>query len=175
MKLSTTTSGNFIVDLNFQARGAKMAYMKKILFLLPAIGVLMFSCASLKYVQKEGDVLKLADLVNSKDSKTLAEISASPFLFDAEIIMLPGDLERLWENMADAGLVMENPMVTEIKEVREETPLLFGASMEIKAFFQKYLPETARMARVSADSGNFIFLLDGKEHGYPKIHGVKVY
>ncbi len=152
-----------------------MLTMKKLIFLSLGAVIVFISCASLQYVQKEGDVLKLADLVNAGDSETLAEISASPFLFDGEIIMLPGDLERLWKNMAGAGLVMENPVVTEIVEVRADTPLLFGEAMEIKAFFQKYLPETARTARVAADSGNFIFLLNGKEQGYPKIHGVKVY
>ncbi len=152
-----------------------MQSMKKLISVSIGVFIVFMSCASLKYVQKERDVLKLADLVNAKDSKTLAEISASPFLFDGEIIMLPGDLERLWENMVGAGLMMENPAVAEIEEVRGESALLFGESMEVKAFFQKYLPETARTARVAADSGNFIFLLNGKKEGYPKIHGVKVY
>ena len=161
--------------LNFQAWGAKMACMNKLLFLLPAVGLFMFSCASLQFVQKESDVLKLAGLVDEGNSRTLTAVSVTPFLFDGEIIMLPGDVAALWNNIAAAGLSMGNPAVIQIDDVDEETARIFGNTMEIEAFFRKYLPETARAARLSADSGNYVFLLNGKEQGYPKIHGLKVY
>lgn len=152
-----------------------MLYMKKLAVLVLAAGILASSCASLQYVQKDRDVLKIAGLVNSKKSETLTDVSVTPFLFDNEIIMLTGDVASLWNNMIDAGLQMKDPEVVRISDVLPETSRLFGDSMEVQAYFNKYLPDTAKLARLSAGSMQFLFLVNGKEKGYPKIHGVRIY
>ncbi len=149
--------------------------MKKLIILPVVIIFVLSSCASLRYVQKEEDVLKIVSLINQKDKETLTIISEVPFLFDGEILMLRGDVQTLWGNSTGAGFEIVNPAVLKIEETREETYKALGEAMEIKAYFSKYLPETARIVHVAADNVNILFLLNDKVDGYAKIYGIKVY
>jgi len=151
-----------------------MYFMKKILFLMVIIIVGLSSCASLKFVQKEDDVIKIIDLINKGDSKTLTTVSVTPFLFDGEILMLDSDIDILWKNITDAGFTLQAPSVVKIEEIGVESSRFFGDSMDIRSYFDRYLPETARITHIQAGAVNMLLLLNGKKDGYPQIHGIKV-
>jgi hypothetical protein len=146
----------------------------QVILLLSILTVVLSSCASVQVVQKEGDVLKIIDLVNQGDSETLKALSRVPFLFDGEIIILESDVKILWENVVNAGFKLPSAEVAAITEAAEQDSAVFGGSMETATYFSKYLPETARIADVRSGSMQVLLLLDGKKDGYPQIYGMKV-
>ncbi len=138
------------------------------------LATVLTACASLRSVQKEGDVLALADLINTGDAGTLAELSAVPFLFDREILLLSRDTQILWENLTEGGFLLSSAEVVRIGEVDGESSLIFDDSMDVELFFRKYVPETSRIAVVEGDDFTATLILNDKENGYPKILGIKI-
>lgn len=149
--------------------------MKKLTFLAVGMVLVFFSCASLRFEQREADIMKIISLINGGDSAKLAEVSETPFLLDDEIIMLEGDISTLWTNITAAGFTIAGPDVYLIEQKGEDSYSTFGESMEVESFFSKYLPNTARIARVEGDNVKLLLLVNDKVEGYPKIHGIKVY
>lgn len=148
--------------------------MKKIIFVAALAAVLLYSCASVKFVQKEGDIQKIVELINAGDHETLGAVSAAPFLFDSEILMLDADIKSLWRNLTDAGFALPGAAVAAIEERSEGDFAAFGDTMDVKTYFTKYLPETARIAVVRAGGMELRLLVNGKVDGYPKVYGMRV-
>jgi len=143
-------------------------------FLFGTLAFLFPSCASVTFIQKEEDVLALVGLINRGDIVTLSALSSVPFLFDREILTMNQDPGILWSNLAAAGFSLPGAVVVKIDRVDEKTSTLFDDSMEVRVFFSKYVPDTARFAVLEAEGTSAILILDGKREGYPKILGMKV-
>jgi hypothetical protein len=136
--------------------------------------VFMLSCASLQYVQKDEDVLKLIELINRGESETLTKLSLVPFLLDGEILMLKGDAGRLWENLKNSGFRLNGAAVAAIEPVSDTSFSTFSDSMEVEVYFKKYVPESAKIAHVEAEGVSCTMILNGKDEGFPMIMGLKV-
>ena len=137
--------------------------------------VLLSSCASIRFAQKEEDVLAVVSLINGGEAETLSGLSQTPFLFDREILMLEKDTKTVWNNLTDADFSLKRPAVGKIEPVSEESYKSFADVMEIEVFFEKYVPETAKIARVETDAGPCLFIFNDKQDGYPMILGMKVW
>jgi hypothetical protein len=141
-----------------------------------SVSVLIFlvlaSCASKPYVQKEEKVFDLIRAINSGEaaSKALAE---APFLFDGEIILLQNHLTALWRNLHMAGFRMNDAVIVRSEFLNENSYREFGDTMDVRAFFKKYLDENTSLVEVKARGGNYLFLLNTEVNGYPRIQGFK--
>jgi hypothetical protein len=136
---------------------------------------LLSSCASVRFVQKEADVMALVSLINQGEAETLSRLTQSPFLFDREILMLAKDTKTVWKNLAEAGFALDQPKVLRIEPVSEESYRDFADVMEIEVYFRKYVPKTAKIARIESRGGSCLFILNDKQAGYPLILGLKVW
>lgn len=152
-----------------------MPYMRKIFLACAAAAVLFGACASVQFVQRDEDILALTELINRGDNEMLSSLSETPFLFDGETIMLKGDVQSLWRNLSDAGFTLQRPVVEKIEDLNEESYRVFGKSLDVEAYFGKYLPETAKLAYVGSEAYSVVFIVSGKKDGFPIIHGMKVY
>jgi hypothetical protein len=146
------------------------AAMKKILLLAAGV-ILIASCVTFKV--DEDQVEKIIRLINKNDTEKLTKITATPFLLDAEIIALQGDAALLWENLKQAGFTLANARLVDLIPVKEDTYKLFSPSWEVEVFFKKYVPAKSVVARIQADNGSFLLLLDGEKKGYAQILGIK--
>lgn len=140
-----------------------------------ASAILFSSCASLRFEQKEEDVLALVSLINRGETETLSRLSQTPFLLDREILMLEKDTKTVWKNLTDAGFSLNQPALEKIEPVTDESYKTFAEAMEIEVYFQKYVPETAKIAHVETEGGPCLFILNDKQDGYPMILGMKVW
>jgi hypothetical protein len=144
--------------------------MKKIL--IPFV-CLMLIASCVTFEVDEDEVTKIVKLINTGDSKKLAQITQTPFLLDAEIIALKDDAALFWDNLAEAKFSLDNPQLVDIIPVEEETYKLFSESWEVEMFFQKYVPEDSVVAEMKAENGSVLLLLDGEKKGYAQILGIK--
>lgn len=151
-------------------------------FTLLLTASLFFSCASAPYSRWESSAEKVIELVNSGGDKALAAITASPFLFDKEIIILENDISAIWRNIYEAGFRFEDISDLESVEILADQYVLIGDSMEVKTWFEKYLPEKPSLVKIISEKGLFYMILGGKvkikksEAGgisgsYPAIYG----
>lgn len=159
--------------------------MKKsffLFFILLLTTSLFFSCASNPYSRWESSGEKVIELVNSGGDKALAAITASPFLFDKEIIILENDISAIWRNIYTAGFRFEDISELESVEILEDQYILFGDTMEVKTWFEKYLPKKPSLLKIRSEKGLFYIILGekvrvkGSETGgvsgsYPAIYG----
>lgn len=137
--------------------------------------VLFSSCTSIHFAQKEENVLAVVSLINQGDAVSLVRLSQTPFLFDREVLMFEKDTKTVWQNLSEAGFSLEGPAVAKIEPVSGESYKSFADVMEIEVYFQKYVPETAKIAHVETNGGPCLFILNDKQDGYPKILGMKVW
>jgi hypothetical protein len=144
--------------------------MKKILIPLICM-IVLASCVTFEV--DEDEVTKIIKLINTGDTKKLAKITQTPFLLDAEIIALQDDAALYWKNLAQAKFGLVNAQLVDIIPVEAETYKLFAESWEVEVFFTKYVPPHSMVAKIKADNGNFLLLLDGEKKGYAQILGIK--
>ena len=138
------------------------------------VSLLIFSsCATANFVYRESTAEKVVDLVNEKDAPTLAGLSRNPFLLDGEIILMSGDMQRFWEKAFESGFGFPGAVVESVIPVDENTFRLFGDTMDVRVFFNKYVPEASSLAKVSSDSGDYWFVFHDREGKYPKILAFK--
>ena len=134
--------------------------------------LIMGSCATRPFVQKEKSILALVRAINNGEAaqRSLAE---TPFLFNGEIILLQNHLTILWDNLYKAGFRMEDVSIVRNELLRENSWSEFGDTMDVRTFFSKYLDRNTSLVEIRARSGNYIFLLNTEVRGYPRIQGFK--
>jgi hypothetical protein len=144
----------------------KGVYAGAVLFLV------LSSCATKPYVQKEEKIFDLVKAINSGEAaeKALAE---APFLFDGEIILLQNHLTVLWKNLYMAGFRMHGAVIVRNEFLGEDSWREFGDTMDVRTFFKKYLDENTSLVEIKARGGNYVFLLNKEVDGYPRIQGFK--
>jgi hypothetical protein len=128
-------------------------------FLAVAGALLLSSCASIQRSQDEGDVRQIADLVNAGQAQKLAALSASPFLLDGEIVVLPADMKSFWEGIAKAGFKTPGASLSDALPVTPQSYQEFAATMEVKSFFSRYVKDGARLLRMTANDGSTRILI----------------
>lgn len=140
--------------------------MKKRFFLFLLAGLflaLLSSCTSVPYSMWKSSANKVVTLVNSDGSAYLAELTKSPFLFDREIIILERDIEMIWKNIDDAGFVFQKGYEVESVPLSPGDYSYFGDTMEVRTWFEKYLPEKASLVKIQAPNGLYYFILGGRK------------
>jgi hypothetical protein len=132
------------------------------------------SCPSLIIVNDK-EVDKVVALIGAGDTDRLEKLTALPFLFDGEIIALPGDAGVLWQNLKAAGITLKGAKLIGITPARVDSYKLFADTWEVSVFFKKYVPKNGAIAEVRSDTGNYLLLLGGFAlDGYARIIGLKV-
>jgi hypothetical protein len=149
---------------------------KKLLDRLAAViaaALVLSSCASLQRFQDEGDLNKVATLINAGRSERLAAMSLTPFLLDQEIIVLPADVSTFWENIAKAGFRVEGAVLARASSVAADSYREFADTMEVKSFFSQYVKEGARILELETSAGQRVLLLGRSEWFAWKLLGFK--
>lgn len=140
---------------------------------LVALIVLISSCATAPVAQRENRIMGLVDRINGDSLVRVMEVTSVPFVLDREILSLERDVETMWSNMREAGFFLLNAEIDEIMPVQEGSYRRFGDTMDMRVFFEKYIPEDATLVRISSDNGDFLFLLGDKFWGVPRMYAMK--
>ena len=150
--------------------------MKRISGALVAVvagAILLASCSTIPFAQRPQNAMRIIDLFNSGNIQALDSDSQIPFLFNGEIVELKEDVNVMWTNMIKSGLKIENPQVTSARAIGPESYKQFADSMQVRVFFQKYLPKGAAIVHVTFKGGSFDLLLDGAKKGFPVVIGIR--
>ena len=132
-----------------------------LLFLLAWVVLGLLSCTT--YSMKKTSSDKVINLVNTKNSIVLSEITSLPFLFDKEIIVLGKESSIIWQNISNAGFSFEEIIDAESISVSAKDYLFFGNTMEVKTWFEKYLPKKASLVKINCKNGLYYMILGGKK------------
>ena len=147
--------------------------MKKIklaaVFILVLIA--LSSCTTMKAVPNDKAIGRFIELYNSGDTSRMTEMTSVPMLIDGEIVSRTGDADFFWNRLAEVGFSFEGVNSYIVEPVDDRAKYLFGDTMEVGTFFDKYVPDTAVIVRVKGPGGDFILLLSGRKGRYPFIFG----
>ncbi len=144
-------------------------------YIIASLLIVLFTgaCATVPPAQNEARVDELVDVVNELDAERMLEQSARPFLFDSEIIELSNDLYVMWRSVYNSGFSLPNASIESIREVNSDTWREYGESLEMRAYFERHLPEDATIARIRAQQAGFDLILGDERNGLPKVYGLK--
>ena len=100
-------------------------------------------------------------------------MSRLPFLLDQEIVALERDVDAFWRTALAVGFRVDEPELERGIAITENTYREFYDSMEVKAFFNRYLERNTRLLELKTGDGRRILLL--VTHGWfsRTIHGFK--
>ncbi len=143
--------------------------------LLPLLAALalLASCASAPYVQKEGDVLKLVELINAGKIGSVEGLSRAPFVLDSETLYLQNDVDTMWRNLKAASFAMSNARFVSSTHLTDDSYKTFADSFDLKNYFDKYTGPDTSLVTLETAEGRYYLLLDRKVRGYPRIQGFK--
>lgn len=147
--------------------------MRKWTYVLATLMVVVFlsSCATVKSVPRPRAVERLMELVNSGDSEMVSSLTNNPMIVDGEIVQRETDIQNFWDLVAKARFAVNTGEDYYSEKVGPETYLIFGDTMEVRTFFDKYVPKTAVTVTVDGKAGQYVFLLSGRKGRYPYIFG----
>ncbi len=147
--------------------------MKKMFFpvVLAAALILLGACSTVKSVPRHRAVVRLMELINSSDAEMVSSLSRIPMLVDGEIVQRPSDVENFWNLVTKARFAVNTMEDYDIRPVGKDTYRVFSDTMEVRTFFDKYVPETAVTVTVDSNSGKYVFLLSGRKGRYTYILG----
>ncbi|THB65779.1 MAG: hypothetical protein D6B26_03460 [Spirochaetaceae bacterium] len=138
---------------------------------LVALTVLATSGCLTPPAQREPAVLDVLMMIEQGQAQELSNHSQTPFLLDAEIIQSEADILAFWTLLSERDYKFTSPVVNSISLVDENSYKLFSESMEVKAYFARYLPEDAAIAEVSAGGQSFRFIFADKRKNLPLMFG----
>ncbi len=140
---------------------------------LGALILLVFASCMTPPAQNEEAVLNVLIMLENGEGAKLIEHTHTPFLLDAEIIESDVDMQSFWTLLADRGFAFPAPQIISLTEVTAESAALFGDTMEVQAFFTRYVPEDAAIAEVETNGTRYRFIFAGKLNGLPRLYGWK--
>ncbi|MFP4642809.1 MAG: hypothetical protein ACLFM0_00485 [Spirochaetales bacterium] len=152
---------------------SRLRYNRPLIIASLLIVLFTGACATVPPAQDEARVEELVDVVNELDADRMLEQSARPFLFDSEIIELSNDVYVMWRSVYNSGFSLPNAGIESIREVDSETWRDYGDNLEMRAYFERHLPEDATIARVRAQQASFDLILGDEQNGLPKVYGLK--
>ena len=138
---------------------------------LMLILIVFFSCTTMKAVPNDRAISRFIELYNSGDTERMTEMTSIPMLVDGEIVARSGDADFFWTRLAKAGFKFDGSEYYTVEPLTAKSSLLFGDTMEVATFFDKYVPSTAVLVRLRGPGGDFILLLSGRKGRYPFIFG----
>jgi hypothetical protein len=138
-----------------------------------AASFLLVSCASLQRSADSGVVRRVADLINAGDSRKIAALSAIPFLVDGEVVVLPADVASFWSDAAKAGFKVDGAALDAGTVVGADSYRQFADTMEVKAFFTRYVPGGSRVLAMTTASGSHVLLIVHSGFFSTKLYGFK--
>lgn len=136
---------------------------------LTTLIVALSSCATVPVAQREGRIMALVDRINGDSLTRIVEVSSVPFVLDREILALETDVRTMWANLRDAGFVLVNAEIEEIMPLRSGSYKRFGDTMDMRVFFDDYVPDDATLVRIGSDNGDFLFVLGDRFWGVPRM------
>lgn len=148
--------------------------MKRLVFLMGAAVLIMLfaaSCTTVPVSQRDNRVEALITELNTADIDRVMELSARPFLFDGEIIILESDLQTMWTNLRAAGFTFDSATIQELGPVTDTTYLSFGDTMDVRVWFEKYASDDAALATVETSYGTFLIITGDQVERLPYIFG----
>jgi hypothetical protein len=131
------------------------------------------SCATFQRWGDEGAVKQVAQDINAGKAQALAAMSVSPFLVDGEIAPIASDVSDFWDGIVKAGFRVDGAALDQGATVGPESYQQFAATMEVKAFFSRYVKAGSRVLQMTTGSGAHILLLVKSDWFSWKILGFK--
>ncbi|MBN2736791.1 MAG: hypothetical protein JXR70_07395 [Spirochaetales bacterium] len=145
--------------------------MKKICFLL-FIFMLAGACSTIPVINPQKDMEFILSAFNEKQTDFLITQTAIPFLIDSEIILQKSDIVYYWESMVQIG-PLEGYKIGPLTKLNTEDSYLYSDSLEVKLFFQKYLPKQAYLAVIESYQGMFHMIIAYDKNNMPHIFGIR--
>ena len=136
-----------------------------------AILIILASCTTMEAVPKENSIHRFIDLFNTGNAALIGEMTSIPMLIDGEVVARSDDADFFWNRLEEVGFKLDKETEYNVQAVSKKARLLFGDTWEVNTFFDKYVPNTAVIVRVSGPGGDFILLLSGRKGKYPFIFG----
>lgn len=146
--------------------------MRTRLLVLTVVVLLASSCATVPVAQRENRIMALVDRINGDSLARVVEVTAVPFVLDREIIALEGDVRTMWANLREAGFMLVNAEIEEIIPMRSGSYERFGTTMDMRVFFDTYVPDDATLVRIGSDHGDFLFVLGDRFWGVPRMYAM---
>jgi hypothetical protein len=144
-----------------------------ILVVLVGVVLLLAACASLQQSRDDGNVQRIARLINEGRAAELTRMSAVPFLLDQEIVVLPRDVDTFWSTIIEVGFKVLEPALEAGERVGPDSYKQFYDSMEVRTYFKKYLKKSTRLLALGTGSGQRMLLLVRDSVGHRTIYGFK--
>ena len=141
-----------------------------------ALGILLSvlgACATVPPARNEDRVGDLIEVINELDADRMLAQSGRPFLLDSEIVPMANDVYIMWRNIFNAGFSMPNAQIQSLEPVNAETYTRYGDGEELRAYFQRVLPDDAAIARIRAQHGTFELILGDQHNGMPAVYGLR--
>jgi len=123
------------------------------------VALLVGSCASLQRSWDQGEVKQVADLINAGQAQELADLSASPFIVDGEVVVLPSDVAGFWTGILKAAFRVDSAALDTGSAVTATSYRQFADTMEVRSFFSRYVKDGARILELTTGSGSRIRLI----------------
>lgn len=133
--------------------------------------IALTSCRTAPVPQRPGRVEALVEELQSAQIDRLVELTARPFLFDGEIIVLEQDIERMWRNLREEGFAFDDAVVTAVGAIDEDSRRSFGVGADVDAWFERYAAEGAGAATVETSFGTFLIVTGERAGRVPTIAG----
>ncbi|HEY9593214.1 MAG TPA: hypothetical protein VHE79_01960 [Spirochaetia bacterium] len=124
-----------------------------------ATALALGSCASLQRSFDEGDMRKIVDLINHGQGEALAGMSATPFLVDGEVVVLPADVAGFWAGIVKSGYRVQGAALASGTKVAADSYTLFASTMEVKSYFSRYVKDGGRVLELTTDGGKRVRIL----------------
>ena len=138
-----------------------------------AAALALASCASLQHGWDQGAVKQVAELINQGQPQKLTAMSVTPFLVDGEIVLLKNDVAGFWDGVTKSGFRVEGGVLDQGVPVGADSYKQFASTMEVKAFFARYVKKDSRVLTMTSSTGRHILLLMRSEWFSRQIMGFK--
>jgi hypothetical protein len=130
------------------------------------------SCVSAPYMPRESKVNELAALIDSGRVTEVKGLATAPFLLDREILLRQSDVDAAWSNLKAAQFSLSSPKVASISRIGPDSYTAFGAAMDVRTFFKKYLDKDSVLVALDSNAGRYYLILNREVGGYPRIQGI---
>ena len=131
------------------------------------------SCATLQRWGDQGAVKQVVQDINAGRAQALTAMSATPFLIDGEVVPIAGDVSDFWDGIVKVGFRVDGAALDQGITAGPESYKQFAATMEVKAFFSRYVKGGSRVLDLTTGSGMHILLLMKSDWFSWKILGFK--
>jgi hypothetical protein len=138
-----------------------------------AIVFALASCATLQRWGDEGAIKQVVADINAGKSQSLAAMSVAPFLVDGEIVAIGSDVSDFWAGIVKAGFKIDGATLDQGTAVGPESYRQFAATMEVKAFFNRYVKKGSRILELTTGAGTHVLLMMKQDWFAWKIIGFK--